>query len=186
MNYLRLTLGEFLDEVAAGQPAPGAGSVAAVTVAMAAGLVAMSARLSAEALRGTAARAEEIHRAIAPLAQADAEGYARVLEANRLPRDDPERAAALCEAQAVACEVPLAVARHAAEIAALAADLGERGNPRLRGEAVAAGLLAEAGARVTGALVQLNLAVRDDPRIVEAARLTGEAGRHVTRLLGAS
>jgi formiminotetrahydrofolate cyclodeaminase len=53
-DYLNLSLGEFLDRVASGGPAPGGGSVAAVAVALAAGLSGMAARLSADQVADSA------------------------------------------------------------------------------------------------------------------------------------
>ena len=88
-DYLNLSLGEFLDLVAAGGPAPGGGSVAAVAVALAAGLSGMAARLSADQLTAApelADRSDDLRRRVAPLARADAESYGRVLDAYRAPR----------------------------------------------------------------------------------------------------
>src|SRR5918997_5676355 len=93
-EYLDLPLGEFLDLVASGNPAPGGGSVAAVAVALAAGLSGMAARLSADQLAEAprlADRADVSRRRVAPLAWADAESYGRVLDALRLPRDSETR-----------------------------------------------------------------------------------------------
>ena len=49
-GYLDMRVGEFLDELAAAQPAPGGGSAAALAVALAAALCAMTAELSARHL----------------------------------------------------------------------------------------------------------------------------------------
>ena len=54
-EYLDLRLGDFLDRLGAGKPAPGSGSASALTVAIAAGLVAMVARKSEDS--GTSLRA---------------------------------------------------------------------------------------------------------------------------------
>ncbi|MDP8977520.1 MAG: cyclodeaminase/cyclohydrolase family protein, partial [Actinomycetota bacterium] len=45
-DYLRQPLGDFLERVAAQEPAPGGGAVAAVAIALAAALAGMAARLS--------------------------------------------------------------------------------------------------------------------------------------------
>jgi methenyltetrahydrofolate cyclohydrolase len=129
-SYLNLALTDFLDEVAADRPAPGAGSVAAVVVALAAGLLRMAGRQSDEALtQKVVARAEELRGLVAPLAQDDAEDYTQVIEVLGRPHNDPGRAHALREALSGACQVPLAVAGYAAEVAALAANLAQRGIP---------------------------------------------------------
>ena len=177
MNPLGLRLGDFLDAVASDGPAPSAGGAAAITVAMAAGLAAMAARLSdGDAAGRWVARAEAVRADVTPLAQADAEAYARVLEAARRDRDDPGRADALREALSAASEVPFRVAGYAAEVCVLATEVAEGGNPRVRGEAAAAGLLAHAAAEVAATLISLNLRGREDARPGEARRLAAAAG----------
>src|SRR5688572_22436252 len=110
-EYLDLPLGEFLDLVAAGGPAPGGGSAAAVAVALAAGLSGMAARLSADQLAAApelADRSDALRRRVALLARADAESYGRVLDAYRVPGEpDPE---SVRDALSGAADVPFAVA----------------------------------------------------------------------------
>lgn len=181
-DYLDLRLAEFLDEVAGGGPAPGAGSVAPVMVALAAGLVARAGGQGGQSRKGRAkdavTRAEEIRGLVAPLAHADADAYMRVTALAQ----DPSREDALHEALSDACEVPLAVARYAAEVAGLAAHLARRGDLGLRGEVMTAAALAEAAARVAAMLVRLSLSDREDPRIAQAARLAGQARRDASRV----
>jgi formiminotetrahydrofolate cyclodeaminase len=162
-GFLGQRLGEFLDAIASETPAPGGGSVAAVVVAMAAGLIAMACRFSTsqwEDAPDVAARADDLRARVAPLAPADAAAYEEVLTAMRLPKDlEPEgRNVAIRNALARAAEVPLEIARDASEVAALAQLVAERGNPNLRGDAVAGALLATAGARAAANLVEINLA----------------------------
>ncbi len=162
-GFLGQPLGEFLDAIASDTPAPGGGSVAAVVVAMAAALVAMASRFSTsqwEDAPDAAARADDLRARVAPLAPADAAAYGEVLTAMRLPKDlDPQvRNVAIGNALARAAEVPLEIAREASEVAALAQLVAERGNPNLRGDAVAGALLATAGARAAANLVEINLA----------------------------
>ncbi|MBA2642500.1 MAG: cyclodeaminase/cyclohydrolase family protein, partial [Actinobacteria bacterium] len=73
---MELRLDDFLARIAAGEQAPGGGSAAALTVALAAGLVAMVARCSRDSwtdASGVAAQALAIAERAAPLARADAE-----------------------------------------------------------------------------------------------------------------
>ena len=161
------SLGAFLDRIASGEPAPGGGAATAASVSMAAALVAMAARLSLEHMDGAAelvARAEDLRARTAPLAQADAEAYTRVLAANRPLKDLPSerRAELIGAALSAAADVPLAVAEAAAELGPMAAVLAENGNPNLRGDAVAAALLAAAGASSAAVLVAINLGPGDD------------------------
>jgi formiminotetrahydrofolate cyclodeaminase len=122
-------------------------------------------------------RAIALADAAAPLAQADAAAYGRFLEARRLPRTpDPEpRRQAIAEASSRAAEVPLQVARIAAEAAGLGATVAAEGNPNLRGDAVTAALLGAAAARAAATLVAINLEGTDDPRVEESGALATAA-----------
>jgi formiminotetrahydrofolate cyclodeaminase len=130
----------------------------------------------------------------APLAQADADGYRAVLTAQRrAPRvravsgpaefataggEPTDRRAQIDAALAEASEVPLEVARIGAAVAALARRIASEGNPAVRGDAVAAALLAAAGARTAAVLAGINLAGQpDDERPARALRLASEAER---------
>jgi formiminotetrahydrofolate cyclodeaminase len=184
-DYLDLPLGEFLDRVASDSPAPGGGSVAAVAVALAAGLAGMAARLSTGQLSDApelADRADASRRRVAPLARADAESYGPVLDASREP--DPEtRVARLRDALSGAADVPLAVAMAGSEVVGIAARLAEEGNPNLRGDALAAVLLAGAGVRAASALVGINLSTAnvDDDRLRKANSLVATTAATVRR-----
>ena len=150
----------FLDQLADRTPTPGGGGAAAVTGAMAAGLVAMAARFSATRLPGAgelADQADELRRRLAQLADMDAQAYAAVLEALRLPREASEREAQRREALLGAALVPLEIAGIGAQVAVMAARLAETGNPNLRGDAFTAATLAAAAARSAAELVRLNV-----------------------------
>ena len=72
--------------------------------------------------------------------------------------------------------MPLAVAEAGAEVAKIAARLASDGNPNLRGDALTACLLAQAGVRAAAVLVALNLADDADPRRERAAALAAAVG----------
>jgi formiminotetrahydrofolate cyclodeaminase len=192
-SLLSLTVVELLDAVAARTPAPGGGACAALAAALAAALTAMAGRYVDPSDPGSAgaspvagredvaqvvARVEELRRQVAPLADTDAAAYGRYLEASRLPREpDPEpRRQAVRAALSAASDVPLAVAEVAAEVAELAAGLARSGNPNLRGDALAATLLAAAACSTAATLVAENLArTSKDPRVERAASLASAA-----------
>jgi formiminotetrahydrofolate cyclodeaminase len=163
----------FLDRLASADAAPAGGSVAAVAVAMAAGLVAKAARLAHDWPQASEVveRAEALRSRLATLTLADADAYAKVLEALRLPGDSPSRAADVAAALSGAADVPLAVAEAASELALLAALVAQEGNDQLRGDAVVAAELAEAGVRGAAELVAINLGGGDDPRVRRAKEL---------------
>jgi methenyltetrahydrofolate cyclohydrolase len=179
-------LQDFCDTVAAETSAPGGGSVAAVVTGLAASLVAMAARFSTEQWEdaaGAVAQAEALRARVLPLADEDARAYESFLVALRLPRElEPEaRDAAIGEALSRAADVPLTIAEAALDVSALAAELAERGNPNLRGDAATAVLLAEAAVRATANLVEINLATREGDERIERARALVEMARRVSR-----
>jgi formiminotetrahydrofolate cyclodeaminase len=150
----------FLDQLAARTPTPGGGGAAAVTGAMAAGLVAMAARFSATRLPGAgelADQADELRRRLAQLADMDAQAYAAVLEALRLPREASQREVQRQEALLGAALVPLEIAGIGAQVAVMAVRVAETGNPNLRGDAVTGAVLAAASARSAACLVNINV-----------------------------
>jgi formiminotetrahydrofolate cyclodeaminase len=181
-GYLDLTLGQFLDQIAAQEPAPGGGAAAAVAVALAAGLVAMAARFSEgrlEHAEDVIAQAEMLRLRVASLAQADADAYQKVIGALALPRESTTKARELRRqtirhALEGAANVPLKIAEIGADVAELAATVAESGNPNLRGDAVTAGLLAAASVRSTARLIDINVGDRDE-RAFQAARLAETA-----------
>jgi formiminotetrahydrofolate cyclodeaminase len=179
-------LEQLLDRIASDQPGPAGGSVAAIAVAMAAGLVAMVARLARDWPQASEVveRAEALHQLVAPLAVADADAYAKVLEALRLPRASAAREAELAAALSRAADVPLAVAEAASEVATLAALAAQAGTAPLRGDAVVAAAIAEAGARGAAELVAINLGDRGDARVRRAKELAATAHEAARRAAG--
>jgi formiminotetrahydrofolate cyclodeaminase len=170
-------LDRLLERIASEEPGPAGGSVAAVAVAMAAGLVAKAARLAHEWPQASEVieRAEVLRALVASLAVADAQAYAKVLEAQRLPRGSGARKAGIDAALSRAADVPLAVAEAASEVSGLAARVAQAGSAPLRADAVVAAEIAEAGARAAAELVAVNLADQDDARVRRAKELAGTA-----------
>jgi methenyltetrahydrofolate cyclohydrolase len=173
-DYLEMPLSRFLEHVASGESAPGGGAAVAVAVALAAGLSSMSTILSSSHLPDAAwliSRTDRLRQDVALLAQADAEAYGRVIAAQRTQDQSVQ------EALSNAADVPLAVAEVGAEIADIAARLAGDGNPNLKGDAIAAALLAEAGVRAMIALVKINLSAAgiEDGRLDRADELAATA-----------
>jgi formiminotetrahydrofolate cyclodeaminase len=179
-DLLDLPLREFLDRLAAEEPAPAGGSVAALAVAMAAALITKVARASPDwpGAGAVVAQAERLRRRTAPLAQSDAEAYEEALAALHLPDqlEQEVRDMALSHVLARAAEIPLVIAEAGADVACLAAEVADRGNPARRGDAVAAALIAEAAARAAANLVAVNLTVTpEDERLLRARAVTDVA-----------
>ena len=187
LDFSSQSVGEFCDTISAETSAPGGGSVAAVVGAMGASLTAMAARFSKEQWEdaaGAVAQAEALKARLLPLADEDARAYETVLLALRMPKDvdDDVRDAAIGDALSRATDVPLAIAEASLDVATLACELAERGNPNLHGDAAAAVFLAEAAVRATCAnLVEINLATREGDERLDRARELVELVRRISR-----
>jgi formiminotetrahydrofolate cyclodeaminase len=184
-DLLDLPVRAFLDSLAAEEPAPGGGSAAAIAVAMAAALSAKAAKASTDwAEAGSAcAQAERLLRRIAPLAQSDAEAYEEALAALHLPDnlESEVRDMALGQVLSRAAEIPLVIAEAGADVAFLAAEIADRGEPRIRGDAAAAAVLAESGSRAAATLVAVNLTVTPEDERVKRARVVAAAAAEHAR-----
>ncbi len=163
--------------------------MAAVAVALAAGLSGMAARLSVDHLAdatGLAEWADRLRRRVAPLAQEDATAYGLVLAAYRNQDDGAPgvRRERIRTALSGAADVPLAIAEAGVEVVEIAARLAREGNPSLRGDAVAAALLAEAGVRAAAVLVEINTKAGEisDDRVERVGRCVTRAGGAAERI----
>lgn len=187
-EYLDLTPRELLERLAGNGPNVGGGSLAALVVTLSAGLVRMVCRRSRESwsdTAGIAAQAKELQVRAEPLARADAEAWESALAALAGAAAgngdaDLERKLAL------SAEIPVQIAEAAADVAALAALAAEIGEGTYRGDAVAAAILAEAGARVAANLVRINLGTREgDERLLRALQSLEVAKAAAARALDA-
>jgi formiminotetrahydrofolate cyclodeaminase len=190
-DFLAAPVGDFIDTLAE-EEAPGGGSAAAVTVAMAAGLAVMVARASkdhwAEA-GGAIGQAETFLARVAPLAQADAEVYRDALTILRRREEVSERYRdqTLRDALERSVEIPVRIVEAGCDLACLAALLVENGNPEVRADAAVACVLAEGGARAAALLVETNLgATEDDARVRHVRSLVEVAGDAAKRALAAA
>jgi methenyltetrahydrofolate cyclohydrolase len=186
------SISELCETISAETSAPGGGSVAALVAGLAASLAAMAARFSTEQWEdapGAVAQAEALRRRLLPLADEDARAYESFLLARQMPEAvEPEvRDAAMGAALSRAADVPLEIAETGLDVATLACELAERGNPNLRGDAATAVVIAEAAVRATANLVEINLATREgDERVARARELVEQARRISRRVLESS
>lgn len=179
-----LTVRQFVEHLATSDPVPGGGSAAALAGAMGAALVRMVVALSVgrpaavaheEGLAeiGTASTAWQSE--LLNLVQVDANAYAAVVRARRLPRDselerqarDVQVAAALREAT----RAPLAIARIAREVMGLAERLAPIGSRNAVSDVGVAALLAAGSLRGAALNVRINLPYlpADEPLRAKAA-----------------
>jgi formiminotetrahydrofolate cyclodeaminase len=175
---------ELLDAVGARTPAPGGGAAAALSGSLAAGLVEMAARFTA-GREDVAAEAGALRGRLLELGERELSAYEPVLEAIALDAGDPDRDARLRAALSDAADSPLEIARAAAVVASLGAELALTGNTNLTGDAITGVALAEAACCAAARLTEINLArVPSDPRLDEAAGLTRQASAARAKALG--
>jgi formiminotetrahydrofolate cyclodeaminase len=159
-----------------------------LTVAFAASLVSMVARSSQGMWNdagGVSAQALSLRARLAPLAQTDATAWEEASTALRAAAEgEGGGSAALERALDRAAAVPLEVAELAADVAALAALVGENCAPEYRADAAAAAALAAGGARAAAHLVEVNLGMREgDHRRARALASADVAADQAGRVL---
>ncbi len=165
----------FLAAVASSNPVPGGGSVAAHAGALAAALAQMVAGLTigkkkyagVEAeMKEAALKAVSLGNTLSGLVKRDADAYALVSEAYKLPKEPADaaahRASAVTNALLKAAEVPLETARASVEVARLASLVAERGNTNAVTDAGVAALLAHAACKGAAYNVRVNVQALDD------------------------
>jgi glutamate formiminotransferase/formiminotetrahydrofolate cyclodeaminase len=193
----------FVASVASSNPVPGGGSVAAHAGALAAALAQMVAGLTigkkkyaaVEAeMKEAALKAVSLGNTLAGLVKRDAEAYAHVSEAHKLPKEPADAAARRAEAVTTAllkaAEVPLETARASVEVAQLAALVAEKGNTNAVTDAGVAALLAQAACRGAAYNVLVNVQSLDDKSrgaalAREAEQLVKKAGELAERATSA-
>jgi len=157
--------------IASPAPAPASGSATAAVVAAAAALLQKVTRLSGKQWPEAAemhGRAERLRLQSEELIEQDSLAYLDFVEAVRSGHG-------VAGAQARTIQIPLEIARAAAEVAELAEQSASLGNPKLRADAVVAAMLASAAAEAAAYLVGVNVGKTADVRVAEARRLATEA-----------
>jgi formiminotetrahydrofolate cyclodeaminase len=166
--------------IASPAPAPASGSATAAVVAAAAALLQKVTKLSGKQWPEAAemhGRAERLRLQSEELIEQDSLAYLDYLEALRSGHG-------VAGAEARTIQIPLEIARAAAEVAALAEQSASLGNPKLRADAVVAAMLASAAADAAAYLVGVNVkeaasggrvGETADVRVDEARGLAAEA-----------
>jgi methenyltetrahydrofolate cyclohydrolase len=174
-------LSYLLEMIASKEPAPASGSACGAVVAAAAALVEKAANLSTKHWEGAGAAREQAHALRVKsfeLIEEDAQAYLAFVEVLRVAKDHEraESQEAVGTAHARTIDVPLRMTRAAAEVAELAVQIAQHGNPNLRADAVVAATLAAAAAESGLTLIEVNLGdAADDARLAVARKLAGRA-----------
>jgi glutamate formiminotransferase/formiminotetrahydrofolate cyclodeaminase len=182
------TVAAFVDEVSRDTPAPGGGSIAALAGSLGAALAAMVANLTAgkaefanrlETCDDLAVQAQHVKDALLAAVDEDTQAFNGVMDALRLPKDNPEqqaaRSAALQAGYRHATDVPLATARQCHAALGLARRAAQLGNHAMITDAGTGALVALAGLKAAAYNVRVNLKSIKDASYVQTTRT--ELGR---------
>ena len=170
MTTGEMTVGGFLEELAAKQSTPGGGGAAALTGSQAAALLCMVANFTVGAKKYAAvqeemqqylAEADALRLRLLALADEDVVAFQGVTACYAMPKaTDVEKAARTAAMQAAlkeAARVPFATAESAVAVMKLAAPVGEKGNSNVVSDAAVALYLADAALRAALVNVNINL-----------------------------
>jgi formiminotetrahydrofolate cyclodeaminase len=183
MMLTKLTVEDFVGQLASANPTPGGGSASALAGAIAAGLVEMACNLTVgrekfrdveEDLKVVLARSGELREQLMAAVEEDTAAYDQVSQAYKLPKGTDEekgaRTAAIQAALKYATEVPLKVALAAMEVSQLALIALEKSNPNVASDARVARVIADAAREGATANVEINLGSITDGKFVERMR----------------
>jgi glutamate formiminotransferase/formiminotetrahydrofolate cyclodeaminase len=184
----------FVDEVASESPAPGGGSVAALSGALGAALQAMVANLTVgkkgyeaafDEMRDMASKAQAVKKNLVEAIDADTAAFNDLMEAMKLPKATEDqkavREAAMQEGYKKAARVPLDTAIKCLEALEFAFSAASRGNSNSASDAGVGALMARCGVEGAALNVLINLpSIKDEvfkrelraeaERLIEAAR----------------
>ena len=164
------TIGDFLGRLADRVPAPGGGASAALQAAQGAALLAMVARFSTgeeyaehqETIERIVTEADELRGIALRLGEADAEAFAAVANAYRMPKatdaEREERSGAIAKALANATWPPAKLIGVAGMVVDLASALVTIGNRNVLSDVAGAAEAARAAAATARVSVEINLA----------------------------
>jgi methenyltetrahydrofolate cyclohydrolase len=174
------TLSAFLDELASGSPAPGGGSVAALSGALGAALASMVCHLTVHKpgyepvqneLPILIDRITSLRKEFTILIDEDTAAYNKVVNALQLPKTtEPEKAKrreVLQQAFIGAAEVPLHTARLCGDLLKIADEVAHKGNKNSITDAAVAALMAQAGLEAAVLNVRINLASIKDAEYIQ-------------------
>lgn len=188
----KLSLSDFVDELASDSVAPGGGSAAALAGSLSAALSAMVGNLTYE--KKGFEKSKPILNELAEKGQAlkveflrdvdnDMNAYNRIIEARRMPKGTPDeskaRDLAMHEANMEATLVPLGVLKRCDDACDLVDTAIKKGNPNSLSDAGVAGLMAHAAAEGAYYNVLINLSGFDDKHAEVAAELAKQAHAHI-------
>ncbi len=169
----------FLTELASSSPAPGGGSVAALSGAIGSALTSMVCSLTIgkkkyagveEEMKKMREQSEALRERFTGLIDRDTEAFNKVMDAFGLPRESEAqkalRAAAVAAATKEATLVPLEVMKHCIDALALAQEVVANGNSNSVSDAGVSALMLHAACEGAALNVRINLNGLDDTEFV--------------------
>jgi len=201
MSLVNKTVTSFLDELSSNSPAPGGGSVAALSGALGSALTSMVCRLTigkkkyagVEAeMKAVLEGSEKLRAVFGRLIDADTDAFNKVMDAYSLPKETDDqkalRAAAVQAATKEATLVPLEVMKHGIDALALARVVATEGNANSASDAGVSALMIGACVEAAALNVRINLAGITDTEFrewksSEVASITRTAKEAVEELM---
>ncbi|MGY8751756.1 MAG: cyclodeaminase/cyclohydrolase family protein, partial [Fidelibacterota bacterium] len=184
-KLISLQTDDFINELSTNSPAPGGGSVSALSGSLGAALISMVGALNHEKKENINIKSEfekigiesqEIKDRLTFLVDEDTNAFNRLIEANRLPSnnmiEEKEKLIAVKQANEYAIEIPLEVISHCLRIIELSEKLIENGSSSLVSDAGVSAEVALAGVRGASMNVLINLLnINDDNYRIEKRKL---------------
>lgn len=179
-SYSNYSVRDLLDAFSSTAPAPGGGAAAALTAALGVSLLLMAAGIrssrpgeaaDSSELADATDRLRSLRPAIESLVDRDAEAYASVITALRMPSDSGERRkAALDSAMRAATDVPLDIMRASRRALREAPVVATHSIRSTRGDVGVAIELLHAAVRSAGITIDANLASLKDAEYASAVK----------------
>jgi len=170
----------FLSELASSSPAPGGGSVAALSGALGAALTSMVCNLTIgkekyfkvqDEIKDVLQKSEEIRKNLMDLIDKDTDAFNEVMKAFKMPKVTEEekkiRSKSIQEGYKTAAKVPLETARFCEKILDLAVIVAEKGNENSITDSAVSALMAKAGVESAILNVKINIGSIKDEKFVE-------------------
>jgi formiminotetrahydrofolate cyclodeaminase len=178
-----LTVKVFLNELASSAPAPGGGSVAALSGAIGAALISMVSNLTVgkekyagvqDEITALLKKSEKLRKELTELVEEDVRVYTELNMTMKMPRDTEEqkqvRSGAMDKALKAATDVPMRVAEACVSVMELCHLAAEKGNANAVSDVGVGILMAEAGLRSAALNVLINLGWIKDEAFVKESR----------------
>jgi formiminotetrahydrofolate cyclodeaminase len=179
-KLVKMNMKMFLDELASRSPAPGGGSVAALSGALGAALSSMVCNLTIgkkgyeatqDEIIQLLQRSEELRKQLTDLIDMDTEAFNKVMDALKMPKETAEqkehRQQVMQNAFKHAADVPLETARKCMQILDVARILAEKGNKNSISDAAVSALMAQTGLQAAYENVRINLSSIKDIEYVK-------------------